>query len=120
MAAVKESPPVCAICGQTDVNGRSLVRDHCHRTGVQRALLCGRCNVGLGMFQDNPARLRYAAQYVEHHRGDREILDDLPERLEPAMALLRKMKGLRKRGLVLLPKGGSLKEYMAYESKEES
>ena len=27
---------------------------------------------------------------------------------------------LRKRGLVLLPKGGSLKEYMAYESKEES
>src|SRR5690349_19862256 len=31
----------CAMCGAT---GRHLVRDHCHRTGQVRGLLCRSCN----------------------------------------------------------------------------
>jgi hypothetical protein len=52
----------CAICG--DLPSR-LVLDHCHKTGRKRALLCGRCNSGIGMLDDDPAILRAAANYVE-------------------------------------------------------
>lgn len=33
-----------------------------------RALLCPGCNVGLGFFRDNPARLRGIAEYIERTR----------------------------------------------------
>jgi hypothetical protein len=58
----------CAIC---NVRPRdpfaSLEMDHCHRFGHRRGLLCGRCNRGLGLFDDEPARLRAAAAYLERH-----------------------------------------------------
>jgi hypothetical protein len=31
-----------------------------------RALLCGNCNKALGCMADDPARLRAAADYLEH------------------------------------------------------
>jgi hypothetical protein len=52
----------CAICG-TAVDRLSV--DHCHETGGLRGLLCKMCNVGLGLFRDNPDRLRNAAAYLE-------------------------------------------------------
>lgn len=54
----------CAICHRPD-DRLSLARDHCHRTGAWRGLLCGRCNKALGLFRDDPALLRIAADYVE-------------------------------------------------------
>lgn len=61
----------CAICGETSPQHL----DHDHATGHVRALLCQRCNHGLGLFRDAPELLRGAAQYVERHRrrqgGDR-------------------------------------------------
>lgn len=57
----------CAICG--DLPGRTrLAIDHDHSTIQARALLCGRCNTGLGQFRDDPALLRMAAIYLESHR----------------------------------------------------
>ena|ERR1035437_406052 len=60
----------CALCGAAD-GGRSkwktLSVDHCHATGKVRALLCHQCNMVLGHCRDNPALLRKAADYVEHH-----------------------------------------------------
>lgn len=56
----------CAICN--DPLKREKHLDHCHATGKVRAWLCRCCNLGLGRFKDNPARLRAAADYLEKHR----------------------------------------------------
>jgi len=53
----------CQICGAT----ADMVLDHCHKTAVIRGPLCRWCNLGLGYFKDNPARLRAAADYLESH-----------------------------------------------------
>lgn len=41
--------------------------DHCHTTGKIRSLLHSRCNTGFGLFQEDPAVLRLAAEYAERH-----------------------------------------------------
>lgn len=54
---------MCPICRRED---RRLVVDHRHdEEGYVRGLLCSECNCGVGMFQDNPERLRAAAAYCE-------------------------------------------------------
>lgn len=58
---------VCVICQRFEVTSRAprLVVDHCHETGRIRALLCHRCNCGIGYFKDNADRARRAADYLE-------------------------------------------------------
>jgi len=51
----------CSIC----FNQSKLVRDHNHKTGKNRGLLCDWCNRGLGFFRDSSDILRRAAIYVE-------------------------------------------------------
>lgn len=67
----------CAICGEPYKPGPGgTALDHDHVTGQIRAALCRRCNQGIGMFRDNPIRLRHAAEYLEmfdalpHPEGD--------------------------------------------------
>jgi hypothetical protein len=55
----------CEICGEDQKDGRSLSKDHDHKTGKLRGKLCHLCNRGIGMFRDNPHRLRAAAMYLE-------------------------------------------------------
>ncbi len=59
---------VCAICSRTD-NGRWGDRrfsiDHDHRTKQVRGLICHRCNLLIGHFNDNPTLLRRAADYMD-------------------------------------------------------
>lgn len=59
----------CALCGSDPDKRRhhDFAVDHCHESGVVRGLLCHRCNVGLGHFQDNPVLLMAAAEYLERH-----------------------------------------------------
>lgn len=37
----------CGICGRPPGPNRRLDRDHCHRSGLSRGLLCHRCNRAL-------------------------------------------------------------------------
>ena len=53
----------CAICGAPP-GKRALAVDHNHETGEVRALLCARCNVGIGGFRDDPELLAAAIVYL--------------------------------------------------------
>jgi len=55
-----EAAGSCAICGST----ADLRLDHCHRQGNVRGVLCNSCNLGLGIFGDDPERLEAAASYL--------------------------------------------------------
>jgi hypothetical protein len=60
------SEPWCGICG-TDLlqlDPRQVHIDHNHLSGHSRGLLCGRCNRGLGMFQDSVEVLASAERYL--------------------------------------------------------
>jgi hypothetical protein len=70
---------VCAICGKTEASGKRLAVDHRdekieaqknHKSEFQkgrkiRALLCARCNVGIGQFLHNKDLLKAAIKYLE-------------------------------------------------------
>lgn len=73
-AKLAEQDGKCHLCGAVpDPNGiraaSKLHADHDHITNLPRDLLCGRCNVGIGMFRDDPALMRAAAEYIERHRA---------------------------------------------------
>jgi hypothetical protein len=63
----------CAICRlekehpMTGTPGNRLGVDHCHKSGRIRALLCSRCNRGIGIFAEDSEALRAAADYLERH-----------------------------------------------------
>jgi hypothetical protein len=69
-----EQGGVCAICQQSESAAgnhggvRRLTVDHDHATGVVRGLLCSRCNVAIGMLDDDPERFVAAAEYLRSAR----------------------------------------------------
>lgn len=78
-ALLKKQGGGCAICGTADPGARGWAFDHDHaccpdtrndsKTCGQclRGVLCGRCNLGIGLFDDDPARLRAAVAYLKRH-----------------------------------------------------
>jgi hypothetical protein len=43
--------------------------DHCHQTGKVRGMLCGSCNMALGLLKDSERRIINAAIYLRKSRG---------------------------------------------------
>lgn len=67
----------CAICARSIIwneplANRGAVVDHCHVSGELRGVLCGHCNVALGHFNDDPAILMRAIEYLQRHQ---EVID---------------------------------------------
>lgn len=59
---------LCAICKNPETPGRQMHIDHDHESGKIRSLLCGKCNMGLGLFKDDPRRLQSAIEYILKHQ----------------------------------------------------
>lgn len=60
---------LCEICGTVGYDGKKLSVDHCHETGKIRGLLCNRCNMALGAFNDSPRLLSRAIKYITTRGG---------------------------------------------------
>lgn len=70
---LKRQGDVCAICGNPETRTYrghpvSLAVDHCHETNEIRGLLCGNCNVAIGMLRHDVALLDKARNYLEGKR----------------------------------------------------
>ncbi len=65
----------CAICEIAKPFGRGNVFsvDHDHETGAVRALLCVKCNTGIGMFRDDYQLIAAASEYVWKHGLRRQL-----------------------------------------------
>ncbi len=58
----------CAICGKHQSELKlSLCVDHNHDTGKVRALLCGKCNTGLGLLNEDIKILEQSIKYLKDH-----------------------------------------------------
>jgi len=59
----------CAICGNVCSSGKRLAVDHNHNTGIIRSLLCGKCNMGIGLFGENISLLQKVIEYLKFHEN---------------------------------------------------
>lgn len=58
----------CAVCDSLFI--ATPHADHIHvEPPVPRALLCSNCNLGIGMFKENPSLMEAAARYVRVYAG---------------------------------------------------
>lgn len=73
-ALLQHQGGVCAICGRKPKE--RLVIDHSHSSGLVRGLLCNRCNLGLGLFEDDQKRLLAAIQYLKTQKLLPPLLND--------------------------------------------
>src|SRR5690349_14852083 len=60
----RPAPNSCELC-LAPPSKKALALDHSHATGKFRGWLCSKCNKALGLFNDNAALLRKAADYLE-------------------------------------------------------
>jgi hypothetical protein len=62
-AALARQGGACGICAGTE--SKKWHGDHDHASGRFRGVLCAKCNMGLGLFNDDPARVCAAVSYLD-------------------------------------------------------
>lgn len=84
-ALAKQQNYVCAVCGkhESNMHGKSdnlsrLCVDHDHVTGRIRGLLCHKCNVGIGHFEDRLDVLASAIAYLSKPCDENTIYKKQP------------------------------------------
>lgn len=62
---------VCAICGTSESGGfsKKFHMDHCHATGMNRSVLCYRCNIALGHCNDDTQLLLKMVAYINNWKN---------------------------------------------------
>ena len=70
-ALVEAQGGACAICRKSPDAGARLFVDHCHATGVVRALLCNPCNLMIGVFENHH---RSATEYLAAYGAGNPLL----------------------------------------------
>ena len=59
----------CALCPRVvEKSGKRLSVDHNHKTGEVRDLLCGQCNIAIGMARENENILKKMIKYLQKHK----------------------------------------------------
>lgn len=80
----------CAICQLTPTGNRQAGWhvDHDHSTGKVRGMLCYRCNLTLGISQEDIFRLQRCLFYIRYHKGLTML--DLPPGYRPVRLIPRR------------------------------
>ena len=60
----KQQNGKCPIC-DVMLDRHSSDVDHCHSFNRVRGLLCRRCNLGIGLFEENKEWLKKASEYID-------------------------------------------------------
>lgn len=60
----------CILCFRKFSLENKAVRDHCHKTGKQRGLICARCNSVLGFINDSVETAYRIFQYLKGYSDD--------------------------------------------------
>lgn len=81
---------VCCICGRAPTEGISLYVDHDHETGEIRGITCFRCNNALGDFNDDPALLLRAYEYLLGDLDPPHVVEADVARIRERVAALRR------------------------------
>lgn len=90
IAAGRPRPLHCELCSQNPSlceNKKTVVFDHCHKSGEFRGWICDRCNKVLGLVRDNPVILLDMVRYLEE-RGNGKI-DSTEEKYDPFLRIRR-------------------------------
>ncbi len=59
---------LCAICLMPGKEYKRLSVDHDHLSGKVRGLLCHKCNMGIGLFDDNEVKMTAAINYLREKK----------------------------------------------------
>jgi hypothetical protein len=65
---LKEQDYKCAICGTDKPTSINWHADHCHETKIKRGVLCQKCNMGIGLFNDNTELMEKAIMYLNQYK----------------------------------------------------